>query len=835
MRSPQRTRRRRRWFVPFVAGVAVLAMGVGPVGAALPTGPSTEHTTAGTDGARELVAMSTDGVREVYVGRGEAKGVWLTDRSIPQTWRLTTGDHFNPAISDDGTTIAYVEYGSTRPVYVMDVTDPTSPGSPVLASRATDGQAANGLSDFPALNDDGTILAFQSMATNLDPTTPLPSSGGPNKVYVRDLVAGTTEMVSVDNSGAAQAGNGYKPDLSANGNLVVFASEADLLGPPEGALEALAHGQPGPPEGHDDEEEEADTFVQVWVRDRAAQTTTIASTDGAGIPGDASSALIYGPTISADGSVVAFESEATNLALADTNAHADAFHKDLTTGLVTRVSERTPFDEFGAFHPVTPVRILDTRDASDPLAAGESISIPVIGPAGIPADAVAVAVNVTVTGPTGSGFLTAWPTGEVRPTASTINFTPGLTIANAATMKLGVNDEISLFNSWGSTHVVVDVAGWYDAEQLTSGGGFVAMPPVRALDTRDTATPLPTAGVVELPIAGTLGVPADATGVALSLTAVDPTGAGFLTAWPTGEVRPLASNVNFATGDTIANEVLVKLGTDGKVSIYNNWGATHVVVDVVGWIDATLPNGGFTSLAPSRLLDTRIGAPVTSAAPRELTVLDVGGVPAYGITAVALNVTVTEPSGSGFLTVFPTGTNQPLASNQNFVAGETIAVQVLAQVGADGKISLALGPVVSGHVVVDVVGFYTGVQVLDGGIGAVVSADGAHVAFESLGSTLTVGDLNGVLDAFVWDAGSLLVERVSVVDETLGGTEATGTRTDGNTGETVPKKNGADVAVSADGSMVAFMSHGDLTNDRGESEHDPGELSSEPQIYTRTR
>ena len=78
-----------------------------------PTGPSTEHTSAGTEGARELVAMSEDGAREVYVGRGEAKGVWLTDRSIPQTWRLTTGDHFNPAISDDGDTIAYVEYGST--------------------------------------------------------------------------------------------------------------------------------------------------------------------------------------------------------------------------------------------------------------------------------------------------------------------------------------------------------------------------------------------------------------------------------------------------------------------------------------------------------------------------------------------------------------------------------------------------------------------------------------------------------------------------------------------------------------------------------------------------
>ena len=137
--STSSRRDRRRWFVPIVAAALTLTLGIGPAGAALPAGPSTEHTSAGTEGARELVAMSEDGVREVYVGRGEAKGVWLTDRSIPQTWSLTTGDHFNPAISDDGNTIAYVEYGSTRPVYVMDVTDPTNPGPSVLASKSTSG------------------------------------------------------------------------------------------------------------------------------------------------------------------------------------------------------------------------------------------------------------------------------------------------------------------------------------------------------------------------------------------------------------------------------------------------------------------------------------------------------------------------------------------------------------------------------------------------------------------------------------------------------------------------------------------------------------------------
>ena len=215
--------------------------------------------------------------------------------------------------------------------------------------------------------------------------------------------------------------------------------------------------------------------------------------------------------------------------------------------------------------------------------------------------------------------------------------------------------------------------------------------------------------------------------------------------------------------------------------------------------------------------------------------LGVGDVPTDGVTSVALNVTVTEPTAWSYLTVYPTGTARPTASNLNFSPGQTIAVQVLVQVGADGKVSIynALGAT---HVVVDITGWYSGVQVSEGGLGAVVSHDGGHVAFESDGTTMTPGDVNGVKDAFVRDLGvAPVTERVSVVDETLGGTEASGTRIDGNTGEVVPQINGYDVAVSSDGSMVSFVSNGNLTNDRAESEENPGELSTEPAVFTRTR
>ena len=300
-----------------------------------------------------------------------------------------------------------------------------------------------------------------------------------------------------------------------------------------------------------------------------------------------------------------------------------------------------------------------------------------------------------------------------------------------------------------------------------------------------------------------------------------------------GATQPLASNLNFVAGQTIANSVVVGLGADGQVSIHNAFGTTQVIVDVMGWFDATLPNGGFTPVTPARILDTRPSSAVSSAAPRDLVVIGSGDVPAMGVTSVALNVTVTEPTAGGWLTVYPTGTVKPLASNLNFVAGETVAVQVLAQVGAGGKVSLAVDPAVTAHLVVDIVGWYSGVQVAEGGLGAVISGDGLHTAFESLATTLTAGDVNGVIDVFVKDHQTGLAERASVVDETLGGTEATGTRIDGNTGETVPQKNGTDAAINSDGQIIAFTSNGDLTGDRvvGES----GEISTEPAIYTRTR
>ena len=127
--------------------------------------------------------------------------------------------------------------------------------------------------------------------------------------------------------------------------------------------------------------------------------------------------------------------------------------------------------------------------------------------------------------------------------------------------------------------------------------------------------------------------------------------------------------------------VIVKVGAGGTVSLFNYAGATDVVVDVMGWFPET---GSFTGLTPARLLDTRSGHPTIDGsaagegsvgpnAVRELTVVGRGGVPASGVGSVVVNVAVTNPTDSSFLTVYPAGSDRPLAANLNFVAGQTVA------------------------------------------------------------------------------------------------------------------------------------------------------------------
>lgn len=194
----------------------------------------------------------------------------------------------------------------------------------------------------------------------------------------------------------------------------------------------------------------------------------------------------------------------------------------------------------------------------------------------------------------------------------------------------------------------------------------------------------------------------------LNVAVTQPTTGGYLTVFPSGSQRPYASSVNFAAGQTVSNKVVVPVVPDnGAVDILNALGDTHVVVDVEGWFDweGAAPGVRYTPVAPARIGDTRAGAPVGPGSIAALTVVGVGGVPASGVTAVVLNVAVTQPTTHGYLTVFPSGTNRPLASSINFAPDQTVSNLVVAKVGADGKVDI-YNPAGATHVVVDVEGWF---------------------------------------------------------------------------------------------------------------------------------
>ena len=271
----------------------------------------------------------------------------------------------------------------------------------------------------------------------------------------------------------------------------------------------------------------------------------------------------------------------------------------------------------GPYVPLTPYRICDTRPpvftpqnqcTGKTLQAGTTLTIQVAGTnplgttsGGVPASGVlAVDLTVTATDPTVPSYLTVWPAGATRPTASNLNFVGGETVANnvvVAVPQSGADaGEVSIYNPNGSTDVVVDVSGYY-ATTTTGTGLFVPMVPYRICDTRSTAisglsdsctghtlVAFGTSGaVLVLQVAGIGGIPANATSVVLNVTVTDTTAADYLTVYPDGSTRPNSSSLNWPAGETVASGVTATLGADGALDFYIPQGAADLVVDVVGW------------------------------------------------------------------------------------------------------------------------------------------------------------------------------------------------------------------------------------------------------------
>ena len=245
------------------------------------------------------------------------------------------------------------------------------------------------------------------------------------------------------------------------------------------------------------------------------------------------------------------------------------------------------------FVPLTPARLFDTR-TGDGVAAGKlghlsPVEIEVAGHAGVPPDATAVVLNLTVTEPEAAGYLRLTPAGEPTAPTSNVNFAADDTVPNLVIVRLGAGGRVALDGAGHGKHAVGDVFGYFGGASAGDGSRLRAIAPQRLLDTRDgTGAAQARIGgdaTVTVQIAGRGGVPGDARAVVLNVAATNVDAASFVTVWPAGEAMPGTSNLNLLPGQTLANLVVCRLGADGSVTFANRRSGCDVLADVLAYFE----------------------------------------------------------------------------------------------------------------------------------------------------------------------------------------------------------------------------------------------------------
>ena len=374
------------------------------------------------------------------------------------------------------------------------------------------------------------------------------------------------------------------------------------------------------------------------------------------------------------------------------------------------------------FTQVNPVTALNTFAAVPKAPIGTMMprDLKIAGLYGVPADAVAVVLNVTAVAPTAAGTLTLFPKGTAKPATKNLDFTIGATVSNVVTVGLGAGlpanaGFISIANSAGSTNVIVDVVGYYKGDV---GSYLTMVSPARALNTSTTIPKTPIGSVMpkDIKIAGLYGVPADATSVVLNVIALAPTAAGSLTVYPKGTIKPATKNINFALGKTTSNMVIVKLGTGlpanaGFISIANSAGSTNVIVDVVGYFSASATGSRFFTKTAVRTFNTADGtggslAKIGAGATVKLTIAGRSGIPAVGVRAIVMNVSASGQSVATGITVFAAGSTKPAMTQINGVVNTPVSASVLSALGeTPGKVGI-FNSAGTTNVMADLAGFF---------------------------------------------------------------------------------------------------------------------------------
>lgn len=392
--------------------------------------------------------------------------------------------------------------------------------------------------------------------------------------------------------------------------------------------------------------------------------------------------------------------------------------KVVTTDLLGRTSTASATVTVGdVFVPQAPSRVFDSRSSHvDSIPAHGTVTLFGDNPAG----RTGVGVTATVTDAKASGFLTVYPDHTARPNSSTLNFVQGRTVANTLMASVGSAGQVEFYNgSSGPIDLIVDTFGYQIGSAANSTGStYAAVGPVRVLDTRygtgAAKSPVPGGGSVTLDLgaSGQDHIPAGATAVVLNVATTNTKSAGYLTAYGDAAGEPGTSNSNWASGQTVSNQIVVPV-SDGKVVFANGGlGSVDFVADLVGYYHGYGAGSVIMPTAPTRILDTRDGTGlaghVAKLGARQSITLHVAGLNGQPLSADAaeLNLTVTNTAGSGFITAYPHGTSLPNASSLNFAPGQTVANAATIPLGSDGSIVLYNGSSAPVDLIVDMNGSF---------------------------------------------------------------------------------------------------------------------------------
>ncbi len=407
------------------------------------------------------------------------------------------------------------------------------------------------------------------------------------------------------------------------------------------------------------------------------------------------------------------------------------------------------YEGLANYTPLTPFRILDTRNTGGPIGQGliRAVQVTGLGTIPVPSSASAAVLNVTEVVGSASSLLTVYPYGSVRPTASNLNFAAQTVIANLVTVTLGAHSGqgwIDIYNAVGSVNVIVDVEGFFTTAPATTYQGlFHPIAPVRVCDTRTPAkcdghSAVGAGHSIVVTVANSGGIPSDGTAEAavVNLTGVVGSTGTYLSLFPTnsdGTCTPTGTSTsNLAAGAVVANRVMVKLGPtspggqNDALCVFNSAGTINVLVDANGWygsstITATPAGYQYQPLPPTRICDTRYAS--TSCDPgaigggvsRLIRVAGNAGVPGFSsstkVVAMVANLTAVTPSAGTYMALYPANLPVPRVSDVNVNAAEVLPNLAVVQLDTipadahDGQVYL-YNSVGSVNAIIDLEGWF---------------------------------------------------------------------------------------------------------------------------------